>query len=69
MLSMIFFFGFRQWKSPADRGLTLDMNILLPLFWSTWSLARGQDKAICASLEHRGDYRCDWSISIASEQE
>ena len=36
------FLGFRQWRSRADRFLTLNMNIRLPLFWSTWSRARVQ---------------------------
>ena len=29
-----FFLGFRQWRSCADRILTLNMHILSPLFWS-----------------------------------
>ena len=37
------FLGFRQWWSRADKVLTLNMNIRLPLFWSAWSRARGQD--------------------------
>ena len=28
---------FHQWRSRADRVLTLNTNIRLPLFWSTWS--------------------------------
>ena len=36
--------------------LLLNMNILLPLFWSTWSQALGQDLATCAGLAHRRDY-------------
>ena len=35
------------------QGLTLNMNIILPLFWSTWSRARGQDSATC--LAHGRD--------------
>ena len=45
VLIIFFFLGFRQWRSRADRVLTLNMNIWLPLFWSTWSRARGQDSA------------------------
>ena len=30
--------------------LSLHMNIRLPLFWSTWSWARGPDLASCADL-------------------
>ena len=36
----------------TDRVLTLNMNIRLPLFWSTWSPARGPDSATCAGLAH-----------------
>ena len=28
------------------------MNLQPPLFWSTWSQARGQDSAICSCLAH-----------------
>ena len=59
-----FFLGFRQWRSSADWVLTLNMNIRLPLFWSTWSTARGQDSATCAGLAHGRDY----SNYRASEQ-
>ena len=55
-LSIIFFFGFRQWWSCSDRVLTLNMNIRLPLFWSTSSRARVQDLARCAGLAHGRDY-------------
>ena len=30
------FLGFCQWQSRAERVWTLNMNIKLPLFWSTW---------------------------------
>ena len=40
----------------ALTGFTLNMNILLPLFWSTFSPARGQDSAICVGLAHGRDY-------------
>ena len=40
------------------------MNIRLPLFWSTWKRALGQDSATCAGLVHGRD----WSFCIASEQ-
>ena len=56
-LSIIFFFlGFRQWRSRADRVLTLSMNIRLPLFWSTWSPARSPHSATGAGLAHARDY-------------
>ena len=52
-----FFLGFRQWRSRADRVLTLNMSIQLPLFWSTWSRTRGPDLApTCAGMAHRRDY-------------
>ena len=51
-----FFLGFHRWRSRADRVLTLKMNIRLPLFWSTWSRARGPDSATCAGLAHGRDY-------------
>ena len=40
----------------ADRVLTLNMSIWLPLFWSSWSRALGPDSATCAGLEHGRDY-------------
>ena len=40
-----FFLEFHPWRSRTDRVLTLNMNIRLPLFWSTWSRARGSDLA------------------------
>ena len=57
-LSIIFLFGFYQWQSRADSVLSRYMNIRLPLFWSTWSRARGPDSATCAGLAHGRDY-CD----------
>ena len=48
----------------ADSALTHNINIWLPLFWSTWSRARGQDSATCAGLAHGRDY----SYCRASEQ-
>ena len=50
------FFGFSQWRSRAGKVLTLNMNIQLPLFWSTWSPARGQDSATSVGLAHGRDY-------------
>ena len=38
----IYTFFFCQWQSRADRVLTLNINIRLPLFWSTSSWARTQ---------------------------
>ena len=61
-LSTFFFLDFvnHEWQSHADslRVLTLNMNIRLLLFWSTWSRARGQDLATCAGLTHGGDSSC-----------
>ena len=51
-LYISFFLGFRQWRSRVDRVLTLNMNIRLQLFRSTWSKARGPDLATCAGLAH-----------------
>ena len=42
----------------------VNINILLPLFWSTWNLALGQELDTCAGLAHGRDY----SYCIASEQ-
>ena len=57
VLSIIFLLlGFRQWRSSTDRILTLNMNIWLPLFWSTWIPALGPDSATCAGLAHGRDY-------------
>ena len=50
-----FFLGFVM-QPRADRALTLKMNIWLPLFWSTWSSARGPDSATCEGLVHGRDY-------------
>ena len=47
-----FFLQFRQLWSSTDRDLTLNINIRLLLFWSTWSRARDQDLATCADLAH-----------------
>ena len=55
-LCNVFFLGIRQWQSHTDRVLTLNMNIRHPLFWSTWSPARGPDSATCAGLAHGRDY-------------
>ena len=41
---------FYQWLSSADRVLTLNINIWLPLFWRTWSKAQGPDSAKSAGL-------------------
>ena len=47
------------------QGFNSYMNIRLPLFWSAWSLAWGQDSATCAGLAHGRDY---YSYCTASEQ-
>ena len=61
---LFLFLGFRQWRSRDDRVLILNMNIRLPLFWSTWSRTRGPDSATCAGLV----YGLDCSDCTASEQ-
>ena len=38
-LLIIFFLGFRQWRSRADRVVNLNTTSLLPLFWRTWTWA------------------------------
>ena len=48
LIFQVFFLGFRQCRSRAERMLTLNMNIRLALFWSTWCRARGPDSATCA---------------------
>ena len=35
----LFFLGFRQWGSRADRVVNVNTTIWLPLFWRTWTLA------------------------------
>ena len=45
-------------------GNLSNINIQLPLFWSTWIQALGQDAATCADLGHGLDY----SYCITSEQ-
>ena len=37
------FLEYRQWWSRAERNSILNMNIRLPIFWSTWSQALGLD--------------------------
>ena len=59
-----FFLGFRHWLSSTDRVLTFNMNIRLPLFWSTWSPAKGQDSATCAGLAHGRDYSCCRALEL-----
>ena len=66
-LSMIFFLGFLLWRSGADRNLTVNVDIRLPLFWSTWSRVSpgsGPYSATCAGLALGSDY----SYCRASEQ-
>ena len=63
-LHIFFFIEFRQWRSRAYRVLTLNMNIRLPLFWSTSSWTRGLESATCAGLA----LGRDCSTCRASEQ-
>ena len=56
-LSMIVFFSNVSSGDLSDRVITLDMNIRLPQFWSTWSLALGQDLPVALpSLELFSDW-------------
>ena len=52
--------NFFSWILPVViwhwQGFTLNMNIRLPLFWSTFSPARGKDSATCVGLAHGRDY-------------
>ena len=59
----IFFLDFVSGDLAMTGFLTLNMNIRLPLFWSTWSQARGPDSVTCAGLSHG----CDYSDCRASE--
>ena len=43
------------WDGTSKEDMSLDMNIQLPLFWSTGSLAWGQDLVTCAGLVHELD--------------
>ena len=38
-LYYIFFLGFRQWRSRADKVVNLNTTILFALFWRTWTWA------------------------------
>ena len=58
-------FQVRQWRSRADRVLTLNMNIRLSLFWSTWSLSRARGPDSATVTWRIGS---DYSFYIASEQ-
>ena len=48
---------FRQWQSRTNRVLTLNRNILVPLFWSTWSWAWARRPHAWAW--HMGSYYSD----------
>ena len=57
MHSLLFFFlGFRQWRSCAGKVLTLNMNIWLQLFWSTWSRPRARTRPYVQAF-----HVCDYS--------
>ena len=53
-------FFFLSWISSVAishwQGLTFNMNIRLPRFWSTWSPAWGPDSATWSGLAHKRDY-------------
>ena len=61
----VFEFQVRQWRSRADRVLTLNMNIRLLLFSSTWSLSRARGPDSATMTWRIGS---DYSFYIASEQ-
>ena len=71
-LYYIFPIKFRQWLSRADLVLTLNMNIRLSLFWSTWS--RHLESGLGHGLSHicwPGAWwviSADYSNCIVSEQ-
>ena len=62
------FVGFSQWLSHADRIFTLNMNIWLPLFWSTWSRARGQTCPHELAWHMGVIIHCDYGHCIALQQ-
>ena len=59
----IFFLGFRQWRSRADRVVNLNTTIRLALFWRTWTRARAHTRPHVLAW-HMGR---DYSDSRASE--
>ena len=65
-LYIYIYLGFRHFQSSTDRVLTLNMNIQVPLFWSTWSRAQGPHSATCVGLAHGRDY--SYCSLRASEQ-
>ena len=62
------FVGFSQWLSHADRVFTLNMNIWHPLFWSTWSRARGQTCPHEMAWHMGVIIHCDYRDCIALQQ-
>ena len=58
-LSIIFFLGFRQRRSRADRVVNLNTTIQLALFWRTWTRARPGARTRPHVLAwHMGRYYC-----------
>ena len=55
-LSIIFFVGFLQWRSRADRVVNLNTTISLPLFWRTWTRALAQTRPHLWSWHMGRDY-------------
>ena len=52
----IFFLGFRQWRSRADRVVNLNTTIRLPLFWRTWTRARASTRPHVLAWHMGRDY-------------
>ena len=61
-LSIIFFLGFRQWQSRADRVVNLNTTIRLPLFWRTWTWALASSRPHVLAW-HMGRYCSDCRAS------
>ena len=61
----LFFLGFCQWLFHTERGLTLNNNVQLLLFWSNLSWALGKDSPQ-AGPQGKG-HGCDCSCCIASD--
>ena len=55
-LTIIFFLGFRQWRSRADRVVNLNTTIRLPLFWRTWTRARARTRPHVRAWHMGRDY-------------
>ena len=52
----LFFLGFRQWRSRADRVVNLNTTIQLPLFWRTSTRARARTRPHVWAWQMGRDY-------------